>query len=115
MITDTDIVSKALVRVGVKSIGDAVDSATQSTASEALESLHATLQREPVLDWELDSIPPEAVQSLVDELAWELRNDFDVPTEKLISLQAAQANARRNLQLQYQIPQGADPVPIESF
>lgn len=115
MTDQAEIAVRALTRLGVKSLGNTVDADTQSTAVDALETLHAVLQFEPVIDWELDAIPPEAVEPIINELVWVLRDDFSVPITKLQSFQSAQLEARRQLQAQYERSAGASPVEIEPY
>ena len=97
MTTATDIVNRALARIGVKTPDNAVDAAILDKATDALTDLHANLFQRNIINWYVASIPSHSVGPMVDELAWYLRDDFSVPDAKKVSLQAAQQAARADL------------------
>ena len=112
MATTTDIANKALTRIGVKTFDNAVDAGIMAQVKGSLTDLHEMLISlpTPVVDWELDNIPPSAVAPLVAELAWYIRDDFSVPDNKVASLQAAQIGARMALQALIHTPDNGEPA-----
>jgi hypothetical protein len=117
MTTATDICNKALARIGVKTFDNAVDAGILAQTLGALTDLHETLidLPTPVVDWELEDIPPSAVGPLVDELAWYIRDDFSIPEAKKQSLQAAQIVARITLQTLTHQPDDGEPTEINAY
>lgn len=104
MTTTTDIVKKTAVRIGIIAPDETLEAKDEAGLKSSLTDLHEVLIDKRVVRWELDSIPSRAVALLVSELAWYVRDDYDVPAIKVQSLQLAQAEARRELYAQSSIP-----------
>ena len=108
MATKVDIANKALTRIGVKTPDNAVDSFTINGVISSLEDWHALLFELGDIKWRLSSIPDSAVGPTVDELAWYIRDDFQISDQQKLSLQAAQQVARRNLHAINEVPDSQD-------
>ena len=104
MTTTTDIAKKVAVRIGIIAPDETLESKDESGLKSSLTDLHEVLIDQRIVRWELDAIPSRAVSSLVSELAWYVRDDYDIPSQKVQSLQLAQSEARRDLYAQSSIP-----------
>jgi hypothetical protein len=114
-VSTTEIANKALVRIGVKTFDNTVDSAVIAQVKSNLDDLYNLLYARDIVSWDLDSIPDHAVGSIVSELAWHIRDDFGIPDNKKVSLLGAQQQARADLQALEEIPHNSEPTVINAY
>jgi len=114
-VSTTDIANQALVKAGVKTFDNTVDSAVIAQVKKNLVNLYNLLYARGIVSWDLDSIPDHAVGSIVSELAWHIRNDFSIPDNKKVDLRVEQQQARADLQALEEVPANDEPTVINAY
>jgi hypothetical protein len=115
MATTTDIAKKTAIRLGIISPLETLEAEDESSLKGSLTDLHEALLDDVVVRWELTAIPDKAVGALVSELAWYVRDDFDIPPAKMQSLQVAQVEVRTVLLRQVEIPYNGEPLRADYY
>lgn len=114
-ISTTEIVNKTLTRIGVKTFDNTIDAAVSEQVKSSLQDVYNLLYAREIISWDLDSIPDEAVGSMVAELAWHVRDDFSIPTDRKASLQADKLQARADLQSLEEVPDNGQPAQFDAY
>ena len=115
MATKTDIANRALERAGVKAPDETATDADIASVLSSLTDLHETMVDDRVVRFELSAIPSRAVGPLTDELAFYIRDDFNLPIERTNSLAVRQQEARQALERQSEIPHDGEPVRAQYY
>mgnify|MGYP000194349437 CR=1 FL=1 len=115
MTTTTDIAKKTAVRIGIIAPDETLEAQDESSLKSSLTNMHEALIDDNVIRWELDAIPGKAVGALISELAWYVRDDFDLPVAKIQSLQLSQVEARKTLNRQYMIPYNGEAAEVSYY
>lgn len=112
MPTTTDIANGALERTQVKGFTETATAEDMAKAKQMLTDLHEILLDDGTVKFELAAIPARASGPLKDELAFYMRDDFDLPQSLAVSLQARQIDARKALLRQVEIPYNGEPAEV---
>jgi len=114
-VSKTEIVNKTLTRIGIKTFDNTIDAAVSEQVKSSLDDVYYLLYNRDIISWDLDSIPDEAVGSIVAELAWHVRDDFSIPTDRKASLQADKLQARADLQSLEEVPDNGEPTNFDAY
>lgn len=95
--TKAQIVDKAASKLGLKTGTLNLQADIETDLSKAYDEVWKTLDRINLVDWDSsESVPDEYVNPVVDLVAWERADDYQVSTERYsrLQLRAASAQAR---------------------
>ena len=104
MTTTTQIVKRALIRLGKLGPEQTPTGFDNQQLTETLASLHESWVREGKVRWELTDIPFEMEDPLVSRLAFAVVDDYGVSNDRYQRLKLANQRAIRDMQTYNEIP-----------